>query len=375
MVEEVTEKFKSSKIQDDIKSEITVCSWNILGDSPSGITKRREKVVTETLKERKVSGNISLSHCDIICLQEVPVKTYDAIKKYVPTIRNYDYVITELTRYNIVLYNVSKFKVNYTCLGEAFASMETKKKMYDFIAHNDSRITKAINEDLEWGEKSERAIFKEVLRECRRAKTISGFHNLLDCYKAPKETVTRSPKELLQRRMAIVALQLRNPLSMDGRAAASSQEPILIVVSIHSHKNDDDSRRLLYLLFNFLEKIDSKYQVIIAGDFNLDIRKEKRTFLDPYYISSYDLRSLRKEPDKRGVKLKCIDFIVVSKQSSDWEFVMPVITTAHDMEVSPEIYTELLGATPVQKRRTITNHSPLSATLQLKQRTSTEREQ
>ena len=363
-IEEITALIETLKIQD----EITVCSWNIFGENTSGITKHREKVVTETLKTQKVSGAISLSQSDIMCLQEVPVEGFDYIQKYVPTLTSYNYKMSSSTssRFSMVLYNLEKFTVNSAYLNEAFDYMETKKKMYDFIAQNDLWKTEAIKGVLQWKEESELEIFHEVLRECRQAKSILGFNDLLDRYKAPNEPGTKSPKVLLERRMAIVALQFKNPLSQDRRrTAASSQEPILVVISIHSYKDKDESRKLIYLLFDFLNKLDnSKVIIILAGDFNLDIYKEqlpeeklfKEKFLDLYHVPKYGLRSLRKER---------IDFIAAGKQSSVWEFVEPVIT-AHDLVVPHEIEKNIVGHTQVQKHRTITNHSPLSTTLQLK---------
>ena len=368
---ELAEGVQALSTQDSIEFEITLCSWNIFGENTRGITEHREKVVTETLKKRIVSGAVTLSTSNIMCLQEVPVKTFNSIQKYVPTLSRYDYKMSSSTssRFSMVLYSLEKFTVNSTYLNEAFAYMETKKKMYDFIAQNDLRKTEAIKGVLQWKEESELEIFHEVLRECRQAKSILGFNDLLDRYKAPKESGTISPKVLLERRMAIVALQFKNPLSRDRkRAAASSQEPILVVISIHSYKDKDESRKLIYLLFDFLEKLDnSKVIIILAGDFNLDIhegrllkeRSFKQKFLELFHVPKYGLRSLRTEH---------IDFIATGKQSSVWKFVEPVIITAHDMEVSDDIEKNLVGETQIQKHRTITNHSPLSTTLQLRRR-------
>ena len=97
------------------------------------------------------------------------------------------------------------------------------------------------------------------------------------------------------------------------------------------------------LLFTFLENLKKTgidYPVIIAGDFNRDIREVKslEEYLDDYYVHDYALRPLRAAVEKK--EDICIDFIVVSKTSSDWE-IKKHFVTAHDLEVSPEIMIEL----------------------------------
>ena len=397
----------SQSDESDDYNVITLCSWNINGENAKGMAKIRKTVVSKTLKVETTTGSekTTLSNCDLICLQEVG----KSVKKHVPTAANYGVKMSTGDRpYNMVLHNKKKFTpVNHKCLKKAFRLMKKKRKIYDFIASEASRIKTAIKKTSSSSSKKSSSsssssrkrrkrkrrilrkklklrktleckfpkyIVNEVLQECKEAKTPDGFRKLISRYKVPhqkKNTIkekTKSPKYLLNLRMGIAVLEF-------------SDEP-LIVISFHSYYIcSGRGAPHTYLLFDFLEKLKITgicYPVIIAGDFNCDIRKEpllKKKFLGSYHVSKYDLTSLRTEPDKRGVKLnpECIDFIVVSKKS---KFRKPVIT-AHDMEVSHENMDDLKaieklklkfkGATRVQKIRAITNHSPLSTTLQRKQ--------
>ena len=132
------------------------------------------------------------------------------------------------------------------------------------------------------------------------------------------------------------------------------------------------TQRLTCLLFTFLENLKKtgiNYPVIIAGDFNHDIRYKYST---DYNVCEYNPKPLRNTIQRKN---KVIDFIVISSGKFDKHNYV----TAHDMKVPSKIDAEFItkasqgrGRTHTKLQRlyrlyrTITNHNPLSATLHLK---------
>lgn len=357
-LDDVTQKLEAVRIQDSIVSEITLCNWNIKGTSDTDLGIRKG-VIRNTFSE-----TAELVHSDIICLQEVDGYRDKYIPDFVPVYdaENYGKALSiESSPYNMVLYKKEKFnQVNVDlALNKAFDLMDKKKEIYDYIqVGGDLRKTKAMKGELPYRESFNKTIFDEVLEECKQAKC---FNDLLNRYKANvDELETKSPKQLLKTRMGITVLHQKK-----------LSQSYIIVISFHSYnasgrRGADAPQRLTYLLLDFLEKLKmtgTYYPVIVAGDFNCDILIKPSAFLGSYYAPSYELRPLR----ARG---KRIDFIVVSKPGRfPLNFRVPVIS-AHDMVLTTEFKATLEGLSEndkLKKERSITNHSPLSTTLQLEQ--------
>ena len=119
------------------------------------------------------------------------------------------------------------------------------------------------------------------------------------------------------------------------------------------------------LLFDFISKLqyvdllqENHHTVIIAGDFNFDITTHPDPFLwqhtRSFVIPHYDVKPLREGKNK-------IDFFVISKQlESKVKEVQ-----AHDLQI-PMVVKQSIGE-EIKDQRTITNHNPLSATIEVKE--------
>ena len=323
ITDDITKGVHSLSMQDT--PEITLCSWNIFGSTKAGMAGARKKVVSATLGTQKVSGSktTSLAQCDLICLQEFPS---DLIKDHVPTYHENHYGLIQSNEpkpWNMILYSREKFTLlNSTCLDGAFDLMDIKKNIYDYIKiGGDDRIQKAIKGNLHYDPNP--GLQSEVLEECKQAKDLVGFDALLRRYKGTQDIDTQSPKSLLERRMAIAVLRFRNE---------APSEP-LIVISFHSYgksSGEDAPRRLTYLLLDFLEKVKMTgiyYPVIIAGDFNCNIKREPslEKLLSNYDTPKYQLTSLRD---------KLIDFIIASKHDKPTQEITPV-NPGHVQQVEP----------------------------------------
>ena len=116
----------------------------------------------------------------------------------------------------------------------------------------------------------------EVLKECAHCSCVAKFNELLSRYKAPTEAETKSPKTLLERRVAMTLLR-KKPISP---ASTSSNNVLILVISIHSYGGTKSGKKsqeqFNCLFFDFLEKLSVlsiNIPVLIAGDFNQDIRR------------------------------------------------------------------------------------------------------
>ena len=186
-------------------------------------------------------------------------------------------------------------------------------------------------------------------------------------YMAPNESITKDPKDLLNRRIAVGVLKV-----------TSMHDFYVIVVSVHNYSGHRSGRdapvNYACLLFEFLSKLSHillerglHFTVVIAGDFNLDITKDqslsKYLAQGSYDVPEYCLRPLRQD-------LKCIDFIVVSKQPLFPKYYTQVKDVqAHDLQnrIGPGLeITPLAMSATIEEQRKITNHSPLSATIEVK---------
>ena len=265
--------------------------------------------------------------------------------------------------YNAVYFNKEKFsQVDDEYLTPAYDLMDFKKWCYDCIQQNDALKTKAVeglpisvpawidndNED-------EIDIFQEVLDECEDAGTLQGFDELISKYRAPNDSkfVTRDPSDLLKRRMAICVLKHKS---------LPEHNNIIFVASVHNYSGRSGKgspENYASLLFDFLSKLPRNVTVIVAGDFNFDIRACEDQFLTQYF-PSYHIPRYRLRPLREG--LSTIDFIMVTKTKPNAQLQVSVTEVqAHDLQVDRDIDDKIKG-----DHRKITNHSPVSAVVELK---------
>ncbi len=355
-VEDVTARFRTMTIEE---TEFTVACWNIDGAGPAG----PRKAVTHAITRQH------LQH-DIVCLQEVPVTsgkgTFTEYLKYED--RN-TYGAVECkeygrsSKYNMVLYKKEKLKILWEkpCLNKGFALMEVIQKVYSILRGRRGQTYKCTSSTCsECGVGSpDNCILKELKagratpQFCGIAITAIDDSQLKKCisqakseferagaaetegrYIPPKSLESVTPKVALQRR---VAMTLLKPVGTHTYSR-------ILVISIHSYKRKPHNERLNYLLFEFLEMLavsGQHYPVLVAGDFNQDIREAPslRPFAQHYISPRYDLTPLR-----RG--LRHIDFILLYQ--TYWvTFDLTNLQALH----FPEIHTA------------ITNHSPLVATM------------
>ena len=358
-------------IRDTSETQIHTCTWNIDGKAKAAL---RKEVTTSTLNERYYQdGRTSLNQSDIICVQEMTVKaTTDKAAEYLPFARDYGVVQSKepTGKYNAVYYNKEKFnQVDIRCLKPAYALMEFKSQCCDYIERGkDARIKKAIRGELEeWGDSDDKKnTCQEVLRECRKLCTIQEFKTKISSkYRAPGEVETncKDPFDLLNRRMAICVLNIK-----------SLPEQHIIAISVHNYSarsGKPAAENYVSLLFDFISKLwytSFKFIVIIAGDFNLDIRHNEslvRYLCASYRICDYTLRSLRSDSGKM------IDFIVVAKPRHNLMLEFTVKEAqAHDLIISREVNEELIRLSRSRQLEHmdsyITNHNPVSAVIELK---------
>ena len=344
MAEAVTKDFGGLSVEDTVKSNITICSWNINGDASA---KDRKEVTTKTF--RHAFDKSSLGQSDIIALQEIPVNPEGpTAKEYLPFVDDYKCVAAKEPSgiYNAVFFKKEKIEIaDNGPVDQAFHLLDLKRKIYEKISRGgDLEKQKAINKKLEpWGgDQKEIEMCKEVLKEVGGI-SLQGFNSEIAKFKAPKENDTKSPKDLLIRRMAYCCLKI-----------ASLPEPI-VVISIHNYYSTQYLRKgksinYARLFFDFLEKLDCP--VLIAGDFNFDIEKECRNipeFIGCHYMyENYELRPLRE-------KVGRIDFILLKLGSGEINLNLNQ-TKAYDLQVPPEIARNL-----EREKKYSTNHNPLSA--------------
>jgi endonuclease/exonuclease/phosphatase family metal-dependent hydrolase len=137
------------------------------------------------------------------------------------------------------------------------------------------------------------------------------------------------------------------------------QHNTIVVASVHNYSGRGWSGRgseenYASLLFDFLSKLPRNIPVIVAGDFNFDIRCPALT--QSYHVPSYDLRPLREG-------LRTIDFIVVTKSEDDAELQVSVSKVqAHDFLL---VDRKVRKIRKIKDQRKITNHSPVSAVIEL----------
>ena len=383
--DEIVEGLQKLKVKDKPKDIITVACWNVMGKASAD---HRKKVVSYNFKDHKLG-----LQADIISLQEVPVQYPGrTFTKYVP-VNFADYRYMKCVK-NLVLLNTmwsytkkDKFEPLDTNRGlkNAFLLMEVKRKTYEAINRGGDEIKKkAIKEKLndDWKKRmlaelkvgdlkdicthhptAVNQCINEVLKECAQCSRVAEFDELLSCYKAPKEAETKSPKTLLERRVAMTLLR-KKPISP---ASTTSNNVLILVISIHSYGGTKSGKksqeRFNCLFFDFLEKLsvlNINIPVLIAGDFNQDIcRTTSLTqFLSPsrYVIHEYSLAKLRRS-------LPCIDFILL-RHAEPPQFNLSEVK-AIDFTVPSEVEKDLKGHEKMDKYRSITNHSPLTSTLEL----------
>jgi endonuclease/exonuclease/phosphatase family metal-dependent hydrolase len=189
--------------------------------------------------------------------------------------------------------------------------------------------------------------FSQVADGC-----LTRAYNLMDIKKrwyerkVPGERKTIDPSILLKRRMAICVLKIKS---------LPEKYNIIVVVSVHNYRVRSGRENYAALLFDFLSKLPHNFIVIIAGDFNFDITDRCPALTQWYHIPWYDLRPLRSG-------LTTIDFIVVTKSETYAKLQVSVSEVqAHDLLVDDEIDNEIK-----KDPRKITNHSPVSAVIELK---------
>ena len=278
-------------------------------------------------------------------------------------------------KYNAVYFNKEKFSqvqpptVNgnieeLKCLKPAFELMNIKKRCYDYIEQGrDDRKVKAtkglqVNIPAWIDNDDKRKIFQEVLSECREAGTLQGFERKISKFRLPGERETKDPSYLLKCRMAMCVLKI-NCLPDQDKSMIR-----IFAASVHNYSERSGKgspENYASLLFDFLSKLPRNLIVIIAGDFNFDIfacRDRSLTQYFPRYHSpSYDLAPLRKD-----FNLSTIDFIVVTKSEAAATLQVSVTEMqAHDLKVDREVKDKIGG-----DHRKITNHSPVSAVVELK---------
>ena len=359
-IEEVTKTLQTATVKDDSETQITVCSWNILG---TGKVSDRKKVTTETFEYRFRDDGTSLGQSDIICVQELMfAPSGQKAESYLPFAAEYGVEESQepagSNKHNAAMfYNKDKLQeVSESHLDKAYRLMNFKKECYDHIKMGgDMKINDAIKEKLvAWGDSDEEKMMcKEVLRECKEAGSPRGFAENIQRYMAPNETETKHPKDLLNRRMAVGVLKVK-----------SIRDYYIIAISVHNYSGRSGTKaaaNFACLLFDFLAKlqhISLHHTIVVAGDFNLDIVAcgELMKYLGSYNVPTYSLTSLRKTT---------IDFIVVSKPPLNSKIDTHVKDIrAHDLQIPNEV-EENIGA-GIENQKKITNHSPLSATIEVK---------
>ncbi len=336
MAESLHREFEGLSVEDTDESDITACSWNIKGDARA---KDRMEVTTKTF--RHAFDGSSLGQADIIALQEISVyPERSKAKEYLPFVDDYKCKWTKEPKgniYNAIFFKKEKIKIaDNGPVDQAFHLLDLKRKTYQEISRGgDLKKQMAIEGKLVPCCKGDnKKMCQEVLKEVR-GKSLRCFNSEIAKFKAPDEDDTKSPKDLLSRRMACCCLKI-----------ASLPEPI-VAISLHFDSKITLPKKINHarLFFDFLEKLDCP--VLIAGDFNFDIEKECRNIPefneDNYIYQNYELRPLR---------TKRIDFILLKKGNGVINLNLNQ-TESHDLQVPPEM--------PRKLQRGITNHNPLSA--------------
>jgi hypothetical protein len=255
-----------------------------------------------------------------------------------------------------VYFNKEKFsQVADWCLTRAYTLIDIKKRCYDYIQQGGD-VTKImaikgqLNYHCQWVQNAsadETSIFQEVLHECREAGTLLGFDMKISKFRAPGEMETKDPSFLLKSRMAMCVLKIKS--------LPEKRNNIIVAASVHNYSRRSGGRspeNYASLLFDFLSKLPRDFTVIIAGDFNFDIRR--LALPKSYHYPSYILRPLRWG---KGI----IDFVVVSKTEPYAKLQVSVSEVqAHDLQVAWEVDYEIKG-----DHSKITNHSPVSAVIKL----------
>ena len=373
--EPLTDRFGHLTTRDDFETVITVCTWNIMGTASAA---NRKKVTTATFLNQYCNpfraNGTSLGQSDIICIQEMKFNPQNVQRvtatEYLPFMKGpflYGVVQSQepgSNTHNGVFYNKDKFsEANVECLQKAYTLMEYKRECYDSIKRRgDVEIDKAVKgisklTDPEWGDSvNKRAMCQEVFQECKAAGSPQGFYEIFDRYCAPRERETRSPKELLERRMAVCVLK-----------AKFMRDYYIVVLSVHNYNTNTAKSapiNFAMLLFDFLSKLPRlSYTVILAGDFNFDITDKCQAsslewHLGGYIIPDYAMKPLRNRLNK-------IDFIVVRKTCDD-KVDVQVDVQAHDLQIPVDVWQNVGG-----EIKKITNHNPLSATIKVKKKVST----
>ena len=357
------EDFRRLMTRDDSETEITVCTWNIMGKT--GYANDRKKVTTATFRHPFRADGTSLGQSDIICVQEMKFNPqYVTATEYLPFSPSQYGVVQSRepgsNTYNGVFFNKEKFnEANVECLQMAYTLMEYKREFYDTIRRRDVQIDAAVKGQLpECGDSYKKwAMCKEVLQECKAAGSHQDFHKIIGRYCAPRERETRSPKELLERRMAVCVLK-----------AKSMRDHYVVVLSVHNYYNISTANNApinyASLLFDFLSKLPRlSYTVILAGDFNFDITDKCQASSLEWHLGGYIIPEYMMKPPRN--RLNKIDFIVVSEACDD-KFDVQVDVQAHDLQIPVDVWQKVGGE--ITK---ITNHNPLSATIKVKKKIST----
>ena len=266
-------------------------------------------------------------------------------------------------RYNAVYFNKEKFsQVSDDCLILAYSLMDFKRRCYDYIQRGGYYAKmKAVEGKLNappWIDNDDkRKIFQEVLSECREAGTPQGFDRKISKFQVPGEMETKDPSYLLKLRMAMCVLKIKSIPDQDKSVIR------IFAASVHNYSKNPGRENYVSLLFDFLSKLprNINFIIIIAGDFNFDIlacRDRSLTqYFPSYHIPWYQLRPLRE-----GLPTGRIDFIMVTKPKHDAQLQVSVTEVqAHDLQVDWNVNTEIGG-----DHRKITNHSPVSAVIELK---------
>lgn len=386
-IKEVTSKFGAASIRDPVEAEISILSWNTKGDANKD---SRVKVTNATFQSVPMYTSL-----DLICFQELTFNPSPDVDDGCSIRRNRNRASEYFTELDMSKYGVGKIKEDVGNLyesvifkketfseyrvecvvSEAFCLMKLKKKFYDKISKNDDtvklyvtgkRSVDDVQRILHQEENLSDDLCRDILSECKEIGNVRSFkEKLLPRYKAQSDGPSaklRSPEDILKRRAAMVLLKLK------------SREFYFLVISVHVPRKrtkgapaeegqDPVALRYAYLFFDFLEKLElvdlpRNMCVLIAGDFNIDIKVEPglRKFLDKYECPSYPLDELR--PKK---KPSMIDFILCRKFGAGVSLI-PHLTEVRALPLCcPDALT-------IAERRKVTNHNPLCAKVQIRKR-------
>lgn len=395
---------------DVVRKEFSVFCWNIDGNDSKVTATLRKPVTLATFKD-VVGDDRSM---DVICLQELKFKGKNTYTRYfeIP-LDEYGYEFTEESRghYDSILFKEDKFEQlelkDCSTFKEAFQLMDLKKKFYEEISKkfyqkipkNEAAEMSVSEKDyilkkMKFDKKStttQKSLCDEIQSECNSVKDFASIKSeILPRYQTIKkkkvekkkvekgkvDKVDESLEDFVKRRAAMVLVKLK------------SQKLDILVISVHSPKqapkDEEESvgsresvaTRFAYLLFDFLDKFGlianengSNMCVVIAGDFNTDIKKTKcyeQFVQNKYDCPEYALQEVRKSCKNDGASvLQKIDFMLFRNFSPD--HTADLKDVASPPTITPDSVRQKLrqDKTPIEQERSVSNHPPLTGTVQV----------